>query len=438
VSDSGLYTAPGAAGRYTVTATSVDDTSKSGSATVTVFAPTSGSVLLGDQNVESQADSSLPLGQAEAFQTVASTNGNVQTLVVYLDSTSTVSQLVAGLYADAGGHPGALLNQGSSTQLVPGAWNTIALPSTSVIAATPYWIAILGTGSGAPALRDATGGACASETSLENSLTALPASWTSGAATAACPASIFGDSSKIIFYDNFAGTTISPYWTVISRHGEYAQDETECNTAQQVAVNNGLTITTIAQSTVCGDFNTDGSVRHAPAAWPFATGDIQWSNFNFTYGTVEIQGRIPPKSVGLWPAFWLLGSNCQVTNPFTADTGYSTCAAYNTSGYTEIDMTECVGGGDWCQFVLPNENAYCSYHIDTNTHVFTLTWNSSGVSVAVDGQSTGCSFPSNSWTIPSTPMFLIIQTQTGGIAGNLSSSSLPASLIVNYVKVTQP
>jgi hypothetical protein len=40
--------------------------------------------------------------------------------------------------------------------------------------------------------------------------------------------------------------------------------------------------------------------------------------------------------------------------------------------------------------------------------------------------------------MPSTPMFLIIQTQTGGNAGNLSSSSLPATLMVDYVKVTQP
>jgi hypothetical protein len=114
------------------------DTTKSASATVTVTAPGSSTVLLGDQNVEGQADSSLPLGQAEAFQATANSSGNVQSLVIYLDSTSTVSQAVAGLYADAGGHPGALLNQGNSTQVVPGAWNTIALPSTSVVAGTPY------------------------------------------------------------------------------------------------------------------------------------------------------------------------------------------------------------------------------------------------------------------------------------------------------------
>jgi len=35
-------------------------------------------------------------------------------------------------------------------------------------------------------------------------------------------------------------------------------------------------------------------------------------------------------------------------------------------------------------------------------------------------------------------MFLLIQTQTGGAGGTPNNSSLPAELVVNYVKVTQP
>jgi beta-glucanase (GH16 family) len=143
-------------------------------------------------------------------------------------------------------------------------------------------------------------------------------------------------------------------WTVISRHGEYAQSETECNIPQQVNVSDGLTITTAAQSATCGDFNVDGSVRHQPSSWPYITGDIQWTpGLNFTYGTIEIRGKFPDQKTSLWPAFWLLGSNCQVTNIYTADTGYSTCPQIDTSGYTEIDMMECYGSG-WCQFHVAN------------------------------------------------------------------------------------
>jgi len=76
--------------------------------------------------------------------------------------------------------------------------------------------------------------------------------------------------------------------------------------------------------------------------------------------------------------------------------------------------------------------------VDTNFHVFTLTWTTNAVTVAIDGQLTGCSFTSPAWTIPSTAMFLIIQTQTGGSGGTPNNGLLPASFQIDYVKVTQP
>jgi hypothetical protein len=178
----------------------------------------------------------------------------------------------------------------------------------------------------------------------------------------------------LIFYDDFTGTSLSSAWTVISRHGEYAQSETECNVPQMVSVaNRNVTITTEAQSTTCGDFNIDGTVRHAPASWAYITGDIQWTGLNFTYGTIENRAKFPPSATNLWPPTWLLGSNCQVTNVYTADTGYSTCANLGVTGYTEIDMTECYNSGGWCQFHLANPNfgidngCDASYSVDTNS-----------------------------------------------------------------------
>ena len=347
-SSSGLYTAPGTAGTYTVTATSVTDSTKSASATVNVTSATTSDVLLGDQSVENQTNS-IATGQAEAFQATAKASGNLKSLVLYLDASSTVSQLVAGLYADAGGHPGTLLGQGSSTPVVKGAWNPISLPSTNVVAGTPYWIAILGTGSGTLAFRASTGGGCNAETDSQSSLASLPSNWSSGAVSSNCPVSVFGANSTVVFFDDFPGTSLSPFWTIINRHGEYSQNETECNIPQQVSVANGLTITTAAQNWVCGDFHPDGTVWHTPSSWPYITGDIQWTNLNFTYGTVEIRAKFPDQHTSLWPATWLLGSNCQSTNPFTGETGVGNCPNLGSAGYTEIDMTECYGSG-WCQF----------------------------------------------------------------------------------------
>jgi hypothetical protein len=62
---------------------------------------------------------------------------------------------------------------------------------------------------------------------------------------------------------------------------------------------------------------------------------------------------IPAQSTSLWPAFWLLGSNCQNANKFSGDTGFGGCPNLGQSSYTEIDMVECYGSG-WCQFHIAN------------------------------------------------------------------------------------
>jgi hypothetical protein len=253
--------------------------------------------------------------------------------------------------------------------------------------------------------------------------------------------------SNVIFFDDFPGHALSSDWSVISRHGEYSQDETECNIPEQVSVAGGLlTITTARRPYSCGDFNTDATVRHPPASWPYITGDVQWKALNFTYGTVTVRARFPAQSTRLWPAIWLLGSNCQNTNPYTADVGYDSCPDLHVSGYVEIDLVECYTR-DWCQLALANfANAgsggasfpTCRYPVDTRFHVFTTTWTEHAVAVSMDGEPTGCSFSSPAWTIPSTPMFLIIQTQTGGVAGKPRDARLPADFQVDFVKVTQP
>lgn len=147
-------------------------------------------VLLGDQAIESLVDTNS-LGQAEAFQTTASASGTVSTLSIYVDASSTARAMAAGIYADASGHPGALIAQGSSTQLTAAAWNTIPIPGAIVSAGTPYWIAVLGTQSGTLAFRDVNGG-CKSETSAQTNLTALPSTWVTGTAYPSCPLSGYG------------------------------------------------------------------------------------------------------------------------------------------------------------------------------------------------------------------------------------------------------
>src|SRR5215467_5416695 len=110
-------------------------------------------MLFGDAAIEGQRDSDS-LGSSEAFQTTATANGTLASLVLYVDSSSTVSQITVGLYTDKSGHPGTLLTQGSITTIQAGAWNTINVPATTITSGTHYWIAVLGTGSGRFFFRD--------------------------------------------------------------------------------------------------------------------------------------------------------------------------------------------------------------------------------------------------------------------------------------------
>jgi hypothetical protein len=230
---------------------------------------------------------------------------------------------------------------------------------------------------------------------------------------------------------------LKPQWTVISRHGEYGQNETESNVPWAIAAGSSqLQITASAVADATGDFNVDGTIRTTSGSWPYTTGDVQMNTFNFTYGTTIVNGAMPSSSTHLWPAFWLLGANCQNSNKFSGDTGFGGCPNIGQAGYREIDTTECYVSGGWCQFHIANPSfgigggCDVSYAVDTNVHTFMTVWSSSSVKQYMDGNLVA----SCNQVMPD-PMFLILQIQTGGISGTPNNSVLPASLLVNYVKV---
>ena len=77
------------------------------------------SILLGDSQGAPSTDYN-PAGVAEAFGTTASGTGSVDVLHVFVDPASEASTLVAGVYTDNEGHPGALLGTGTLTANTPG------------------------------------------------------------------------------------------------------------------------------------------------------------------------------------------------------------------------------------------------------------------------------------------------------------------------------
>ncbi len=110
---------------------------------------------------------------------------------VYIDSHNAARTLIVGLYSSgSSGHPGPLLTSGSIATVQAGAWNTVALTPSSLVAGKTYWLAILGE-RGTLRYRDRRGGPCPSETEAQIGLGSLPDSWRTGRTYADCPLSAY-------------------------------------------------------------------------------------------------------------------------------------------------------------------------------------------------------------------------------------------------------
>lgn len=96
----------------------------------------SGSVLLGNTNLQSVADTN---SGSEAFGYVASTSGTATSISVYLTSNDGVE---VAIYADNNNRPGALLDH-SSVRSNHKKWMTIQLSgSVNITSGTHYWLAV--------------------------------------------------------------------------------------------------------------------------------------------------------------------------------------------------------------------------------------------------------------------------------------------------------
>ena len=147
--------------------------------------------LVGDKNVTPVTDS-ISQGKAQAFQTQAAVTGWVTGLSVYVDTGSTGTTLVAGLYTDENGHPGTLLAQGILSSPGSVGWEMVSLPPVSITAGSNYWIAILSR-SGMLTFRDSgTWVGELSETSSQSTLSELPSTWTTGTYEFEGPLSAYG------------------------------------------------------------------------------------------------------------------------------------------------------------------------------------------------------------------------------------------------------
>ena len=141
----------------------------------------------------------------------------------------------------------------------------------------------------------------------------------------------------VVFDDEFSGTSLdSGAWFALTRGGDPSNNEVQCYSPANVSVSGGyLNILTQggSSSSYSCPYTSNGSVTTVTDH--YLSGMVQWRSFNFSYGRIDIRAK-EGGGQGPWPSAWLLGYNCQTTNPTTADN----VGNYNwpNAGSDEIDF----------------------------------------------------------------------------------------------------
>lgn len=162
--------------------------------------------------------------------------------------------------------------------------------------------------------------------------------------------------------------------------------------------------------------------------------------FTVQYGRIEIRAKLPGGE-GLWPAFWLLGSDLnQVGWPTAGEIDVMESVSREPSinhgsihgpGYSgEQDRT--------AAYTLPNGQQFKDAY-----HTFAIDWAPNVIKWYVDDQlyetRTPADVNGHDWMFDH-PFFLLLNLAVGGtLPGNPSSAAtFPQSLLVDYVRVYRP
>lgn len=248
-------------------------------------------------------------------------------------------------------------------------------------------------------------------------------------------------SGGYLFQDEFNSLDTNA-WVQVQRDGDPSNGERQCYLAANDVVSGGmLNITTKPDATGCAVTGT---------SWTQSSGMVQWRNFNFLYGKLEIRAKMPGGQ-GQMPALWLLGTDCQATNPI--DANMAPCY-WPQPGAQEIDMTEILRSqynvinqqihtatsNQQCLPSFPppitSASQFSTYFLEWRPNL--LIWS---IQTVVNGQlspvTETCRITGSA--VPNTPMFLIInagQGTAGTTNGTVVNVTSPVQMQVDYVRVS--
>jgi len=256
-----------------------------------------------------------------------------------------------------------------------------------------------------------------------------------GASSSTTPPLATGGNWVLSWSDEFGGTNgsspDSSKWTFDLGGGGWGNNELETYTArtQNAQIQDGNLVITARQETYTG---SDGITRNYTSARLKTKGLFSQMN-----GRFEARIKIP-SGKGIWPAFWMLGSDID-------SNAWPTCG--------EIDIMENIGGlpifgtlhgpGYSGGSGLSASTTLSAGKFSDDYHVYAVEWEGTTIRFYMDNllyaTRTSADIPAGSAWVFDHPFFLILNLAVGGNwpGSPDGTTAFPQQMLVDYVKVYQ-
>ncbi|WP_145019801.1 RICIN domain-containing protein [Paenibacillus sp. Y412MC10] len=230
---------------------------------------------------------------------------------------------------------------------------------------------------------------------------------------------------KLVWNDEFDGTALNrSNWTpeIGTGSGGWGNNELQYYTdrSQNLQVTGGNLVITARKESYGGLNYTSARIK---------TQNLK----SFTYGKIEARIKLP-SGQGLWPAFWMLGSNISTVGwPYSGETDIM--ERVNNNPY--VNGTVHWDAGGHAEYGRVSGNLDFSQY-----HVYSVEWDSKYIRWFVDGQQFNEFYIENGTGNTEEfqrPFFLLLNLAVGGNwpgAPN-DSTPFPAQMLVDYVRVYQ-
>jgi beta-glucanase (GH16 family) len=242
------------------------------------------------------------------------------------------------------------------------------------------------------------------------------------------------DGWELVWSDEFEGDTIDPSnwaydiggWGWGNGEAQYYTDRPE-----NARVENGLLVIEARQEKFEDKYYTSARLK---------TQGLR----EFQYGRIEARLKVP-EGAGMWPAFWMLGSDFQRNPDDPFDSNWPQAG--------EVDIMEYVGREPDLVMGTVHGPGYSGagglgrwnrqeYDIADDFHTFAIEWDESGITWFYDGEDYFTLTPEDvgdrEWVFDH-EFFMLLNLALGGqFAGNIGlDTQFPANLYVDYVRVYQ-